>query len=373
MKYNILYIDSSQGIYGGGQISLLELLKNIDRIKFRPVIILSETGKLQEEVEKNTLDYKIIAMPRISPFNIISCIASIWKLSIFMKKRQITLVHTNTSRATIYAGLAVLILRIPVVWHIRIPHSDGLLDRFLASRSSHLITVSQSVERRFNWLRKGKIRVIYNGVDTERFSPGPTDNELRKKLNLDNENIVIATVGRLSREKGLEFLISALEDIVGKYPQAKVLIVGNGNGNGNEEYLLSLQAQAEELGLSSNVVFAGFHEDIPEILRSVDVFCLPSLTEGFNRTLLEAMACGLPVVATSVGGNVELVQNSLPGLLVPPNNYSALASAIVDILKNRTKARKMGMEGRRIIEESFSIQTNARQIEALYEEIISTK
>ena len=369
MKYNILYIDSSPEIYGGGQISLLELLKNIDRTKFQPVVILSEAGKLQKEVEQIDLDCKIISMPRITPFSIFSCIVATWKLGFFMRKRQITLVHTNTSRATIYAGLAVLILRIPLVWHIRIPLSDGLLDRFLASRSSHLITVSQSVKRRFNWLKERKIRVIYNGVDTERFSPGPPYNELRRKLNLDDENIVIATVGRLSHEKGLEFLISALEDIVEIYPQTKVLIVGNGN----EEYHFSLQAKAKGLGLSSNVIFAGFREDIPEILRCVDVFCLPSLTEGFNRTLLESMACGLPVVATSVGGNVELVQDSLPGLLVPPNNSSALASAIVEILKNRTKARKMGMEGRRIIKENFSIETNVRQTEALYEEIISTK
>lgn len=369
MKYNILYIDSSQGIYGGGQISLLELLKNIDRTKFRPVVILSEAGKLQKEIEQIDLDCKIISMPSITLFNIFSCIVAIWKLGLFMRKRQITLVHTNTSRATIYAGLASLISRIPVVWHIRIPHSDGLLDRFLASRSSHLITVSQAVKRRFNWLREGKIRVIYNGVDTKRFSPGPTYNDLRRKLNLNDENIVIATVGRLSHEKGLEFLISALEGIVEKYPQTKVLIVGNGN----EEYHLSLQAKAKNLGLSSNVIFAGFREDIPEILRCVDVFCLPSLTEGFNRTLLEAMACGLPVVATSVGGNVELVQNSLPGLLVPPNNSSALAAAIVELLKNRTKSQKMGMDGRRIVEENFSIETNVRQTEALYEEIISTK
>ena len=369
MKYNILYVDSSQDIYGGGQISLLELLKKIDRTKFEPIVLLSEAGKLQKAVEQINLDYKILSMPTIKPLGIFSFICTTLKLGWFIRQRQITLVHSNTSRATIYVTLATLISGIPVVWHVRIPHTDGLLDRYLALRSSFIIVVSQAVKKRFDWLKKGKIKVIYNGVNTKSFSPGPPYDEIMNKFDLKNKNIVIGAVGRISPEKGLEFLISAMEDVIKVYPQAKILIVGEGN----TQYLLALQAKVDELNLSSNIIFAGFHEDIPEVLRSIDIFCLPSLTEGFNRTLLEAMACGLPIVATEVGGNVEIIQDGVNGLLVTPGNSGALASAIIALLKDKKKAKNMGIEGRRIVKESFSIETNVRQTEALYKEIISAK
>jgi glycosyltransferase involved in cell wall biosynthesis len=366
MKYNILYVDSSQDIHGGGQISLLELLKKIDKTKFKPLVVLSEAGKLQKAVEQINLDYKIISMPAIKPRGIFSFIGTIWKLSRVIRQRQITLVHTNTTRATIYVSLATLVLNIPVVWHVRIPHTDGLLDRYLASTSSFIIVVSQAVKKRFNWLKKEKIKVIYNGVDTKSFSPGQPSDGIMSKFNLKNENVVIGAVGRISPEKGLEFLISAIKDVIKVYSHAKVLIVGEGN----TQYHFALQTKVDELSLSSNVIFTGFHEDVPEILRCIDIFCLPSMTEGFNRTLLEAMSCGLPIIATSVGGNVEIIQDGVNGLLVPPGNSSALASAIIELLQNKRKAQKMGTEGRRVVEQNFNIQTNVNQIQELYSNLL---
>jgi glycosyltransferase involved in cell wall biosynthesis len=203
-------------------------------------------------------------------------------------------------------------------------------------------------------------------VDTKIFSPRPANNHIRKDLNFADEDVVIGTVGRISSEKGLEFLISAMKDVVKVYPRTRVLIVGTGD----MEYYRALKAKANGLSLSSNIIFTGFREDIPEILSCIDIYCLPSLTEGFNRTLLEAMACGLPIVTTSVGGNVEIVQDCLNGLLVPPRNPSALASAIIELLQNKTKAQKMGTEGRRVVEQNFNIQTNVNQIQELYFNLI---
>ena len=114
----------------------------------------------------------------------------------------------------------------------------------------------------------------------------------------------------------------------------------------------------------------GFYKDIPQILKCMDVYCLPSLSEGFNRSLLEAMACGLPVIATRVGGNIEIVQDGVNGLLVPPSNSERLADAIAELLRDREKARNMGFEGRRIVEENFSIEKNVEKIEAQYLQIL---
>ncbi len=179
-----------------------------------------------------------------------------------------------------------------------------------------------------------------------------------------NKKKIVAS--QKSKFLSLKYPISAIRDVVNVYPQTKVLIVGNGD----DRYRLYLKAKVKDLELSSHIIFAGFYEDVPHILRCMDIFSLPSLSEGFNRSLLEAMACGLPVVATSVGGNVEIVQDGVNGLLVPPGNPGALASAITKLLKDKEKIRKMGLERRRIVEENFSIEKNEKKIEKLYLQIL---
>lgn len=366
VMHRVLYLDSSAGIYGGGQISLLELLANIDMTKFLPFVIVNEEGKLKKEIKKLGVECTIIPMPSLRWLNPFRFFAGFWLIFNYAWRKKVNLIHSNTSRATLYAGPVAKIQGIPLVWHVRIPHPDNLLDRLLVPFSSRIITVSRTVKKRFKWFKKDKVEIIYNGVDTQKFSPGLAQDDVRKKYHINSEDMVIGTVGRLSPEKGFEYLISAIRDVVNVYPQTKVLIVGNGD----DRYRLSLQVKVNELELSSYIIFAGFYEDVPQILRCMDIFSLPSLSEGFNRGLLEAMACGLPVVTTAVGGNVEIVQDGVNGLLVPPHNPAALASAITKLLKDKEKARKMGLVGRRIVEENFSIEKNEKEIERLYLQIL---
>ncbi|TET64337.1 MAG: glycosyltransferase family 1 protein [Candidatus Stahlbacteria bacterium] len=366
VMHRVLYIDSGEGIFGGGQISLLELLAHIDTTKFLPLVIVSEEGKLKKEVKKLGIECALLPMPRFKWLNPSPFFAGFWRIFNFVRKQKIKLIHSNTSRAALYAGPVAKILSIPLIWHVRVPPPDNLLDRFLVLFSSKIIAVSRIVKRRFVWLKKDIVETIYNGVDTRKFSPGLVQDDLRKKFHIDSKNIVIGTVGRLSPEKGLEYLISAIREVVNAYPRTKVLIVGDGD----EKYRLSLQEKVKDLELSSHIILTGFYEDVPQILRCLDIFSLPSLFEGFNRSLLEAMACGLPVVATAVGGNVEIVQDGVNGLLVPPSNPGALAFAITELLKDKEKARKMGLEGKLLVEENFSIDINVRKIEKLYLHIL---
>lgn len=366
MKYKILYIDNTSGMFGGGQVSLLELLKRIDRVQFKPVIVLSESGKLKDEIEKIGLENEIIPMPAIRPFAILNVNQAIGKLNDFIRTNQISLVHANTSRAAFYAVKAVRKLKIPVVWHVRIPHRDILLDGFLARWSSAIIVVSQAVKDRFDWLKGNKVNVIYNGVDVQKFSPASPGGEIRRKFGLGDSDMVIGTAGRLSSEKGLECLILAAQSLVKAHSDIKFLIIGDGN----EKYRRFLQDKIKGLKLESNFIFTGFCEDVSEIMRVLDIFCLPSLTEGFNRTLLEAMACGLPVVATSVGGNVEIVKNEVNGLLVPSGNVESLKVAIEELLKKKERAKKMGLEGQKTIRENFDIETNVKKTEEIYLQIL---
>lgn len=161
MKYNILYVDTESDIYGGGQISLIELLKEIDRNKFNPYVIISGTVKLKEKMERLSLNCTILPMPKINLAKIYHFLCAIWKLCRLIQKEHITVIHTNTSRAMIYMAVVGLIVQIPIIWHVRIPHSDGLLDRILAYRANIIVAVSQAVKERFGWIKNDKIRVIY--------------------------------------------------------------------------------------------------------------------------------------------------------------------------------------------------------------------
>lgn len=364
--HRVLYIDCCKGIFGGGQISLLELLAHIDTTKFLPLVIVSEEGKLKKEVQKLRIECSLLPMPSFKWLNPFLFFIGFWRIFNFIRKQKIKLIHSNTSRAALYAGPMAKILSIPLIWHVRVTPPDNLLDRFLVLVSSRVIAVSRAVKRRFAWFKKDIVETIYNGVDTRKFSPGLAQDDFREKFHIDSEDIVIGAVGRLSPEKGLEYLFSAVREVVNVYPRTKVLIVGDGD----EKYRLSLQEKVKDLELSSHIILAGFYKDVPQILRCLDIFTLPSLWEGFNRSLLEAMACGLPVVATAVGGNVEIVQDGVNGLLVPPCNPGALASAIAELLKDKEKARKMGLEGKLLVKENFNIYINVRKIEKLYLQIL---
>jgi glycosyltransferase involved in cell wall biosynthesis len=364
--HRILYLDSSEGVFGGGQISLLELLANMNREKYHPVVFVGEEGKLEKEIKKLGVECTILPMPSLKRFNPFLFFTWHWRFFNYARKNKVELIHSNTSRATFYAGAAAKFLGIPLIWHVRVPLSDVLLDRLLLSFSFRVIAVSQAVKKRFDRFKKDKVEVIYNGLDTKKFSNGAKQDDVRRKLQINSKDILIGTVGRLSPEKGLEHLISAMRNVVRVYPQTKILLVGNGN----KKYRVYLQEKVNALLLSEYIIFAGFSEDILQILRCMDIFCLPSLFEGFNRSLLEAMACGLPVVATGVGGNSEIVQDGVNGLLVEPCKPESLSSALIELLKDREKARKMGLEGRRIVEKNFSIEKNVNKIERLYSQIV---
>lgn len=366
MKYNILYLDSSQGMFGGGQVSLFELVKRIDILQFYPHVILSEEGELPRRLKASNIDYTIISMPSFKKAGF-GFIKTLIKLILFIKHYKISLIHTNTSRSTIYGILTAKLLNIPLIWHVRVPLSDGLLDRFLSLFALRLIVVSEAVRKRFPWLKQDKIEIIYNGVDTEIFSPGSIDESLRYKLGIKNNDIIIGAVGRISPEKGLEFLISAMPEIIKTYPKAKVLIVGEGN----EKYCSSLQKTVNELHISfQNVIFTGFCSDIFQVLRCVHIFCLPSLTEGFNRSLLEAMSCGLPVVATDIDGNREIVKDGINGLLVPSKDPNSLAYAIIKLIEDKDTSKRIGQRARQFIIENFSIEKNVKKTEELYKKIL---
>lgn len=241
----------------------------------------------------------------------------------------------------------------------------NLLRRILAPLVTQFVAVSEDLGR---WLVSvvgipaAKVCVIRNGVDLTRFVPGPRD-AARRTLGLPRGARVVGTVGRLDPVKDHASLVDAFAELASAFPDAVLAIAGDGPA-GPE-----LAARVARLGLGERVRLLGERDDVPRVLRALDVFVLPSVAEGMSNTLLEAMATGLPVVATRVGGNPELVDDGVTGLLVPRRAPRALAAAIARYLDDPHLAALHGKAGRQRAEERFALPVMCEAYARLYRDL----
>ena len=232
------------------------------------------------------------------------------------------------------------------------------MGRFIVRRSSHLIAVSQDVAnhaRSFGGYRKD-ITVIPNGVNTCTFSP--TTRRCKKSA-------TILFVGRLVPNKGPQILLRSVPFVLARHPQARFVLVGDG------PMRLKLEKEALDLDIADKVEFLGTRNDVPDLMREADVFVRPSFLEGMPLTILEAMASGLPVIATPIGGTPELLKEGVHGLLFPVGDYRALANSVNRVLTNSDMARKMGERGRLLVEESYPWSRMVKDTEAVYKAVIA--
>lgn len=219
---------------------------------------------------------------------------------------------------------------------------------------------------RIHGIAPSRVRVLYNGLDLAEFdglagSRGPGEG-----IPAESNETVLCFVGRLVPQKGLDLLFRGL-GLLEQVPPWKVLLVGQGVEEPR------LRAMAADLGLRDRVLFVGpkAWREIPAILTGCDLFVHPSRREGLGLSIVEAMAARLPVVATSVGGIPEVVTHGKTGMLVPPENPAALADAISHMIQHPDERRRMGRNGREFVEENFDINKIARQLEEIYEELVS--
>jgi glycosyltransferase involved in cell wall biosynthesis len=210
-----------------------------------------------------------------------------------------------------------------------------------------------------------KVEVIYNGLDFFIYEKAYENAHLRMGLGIENGSPVIGMVANFNFEiKGHKYFLEAAKKVNEKFPNARFLLIGDGPLKQKYEEM------AEELGVPKSVLFLGKRGDVPAVMSSFDVSVLASTSEGFSNVILESMAAGKPVVATNVGGSKEMVLDGITGYLVPPANSDALAEKILMLLRNPDDAGAMGAEGRRIIQERFTVGVMVKKYENLYRSLI---
>ena len=270
-----------------------------------------------------------------------------------------------------------------VAWAAGVPHrvhgehgweahdSKGLDPKGLRIRRAcrpvihRYVPMSQDIAR---WLQEhvgvepARIRQLYSGVDVERFSPSPAP---AREGRGEGSSLTVGTVGRLDPVKNQASLLQAVLSLATRVPNLRLTIVGDG------PLRASLEAQTASLGLTDRVTFTGARSDTPDLMRSFDVFVLPSINEGISNTILEAMATGLPVVAGRVGGNPELVADGLTGRLYDPTDPAALEQALLPYLTDPALREAQGKAARARVVQNFSLDAMVTRYSALYDELLA--
>ncbi len=369
---NILYLSHTGNIIGGGEISLLNLLENLDKNKFQPYVIAPHEGNFTEKVRELNIPIILFPLKKIkNPLNIFNSIRCIKYLVKIIKEYKIDLIHANvTGGITFLGGIAARIAGIPLIWHVRVIFSAYFGDLIQSMLSTKIIVISEGVRKRFWWIpQKNKFVLIYNGVDLKKFNPSIDKMIFRNEIGCREDEFLIGTLGRYHPFKSYEYFVQTATMVLKELPNTKFLIVGR-NFHHDNKYLNHLQELSKQLGVEDKFIFMDKQEDIPQVFASLDVFVLPTLEEPFGRVLIEAMACGKPTVAFRSGGVPDIVEDAVTGFLVKPKNVVGMAEKISYLLKNSNTASAYGRNGRMRAERLFDIKHHTEKIENMYRELV---
>ena len=362
----VMLISRFYPIVGGSERQLFDLAKEMLKRKVK-LLVVTERWQLDSKIFELKDGIPVYRLSLVKPgwFRDISYII-LASFLLYKKREEFSLIHTHSNVALGCLGvIASKLLGKKVVVKIatagKIPKlKRNILGKLLLEifkKADVVICISQEIKDELYSIKmhESKIKFIPNGVDTIKYSLISTKDKesLRKKLNLP-ASIIVLFIGRLVHRKGVDVLLKAWKRSIVEFPQMYLLVAGSGflQPDSDEEKLKNFVTKE---GLESTVSFLGNIENTNEYLQTSNMFVLPSRKEGMPNVLLEAMSCGLSIIATEIGGITDLITHGVNGILVPVNNSEKLSKEILNLVNNSELSRRIGMEARRTIEGKFSM------------------
>lgn len=316
---------------GGAETVFINLVTGLDNKLFNSIAVIPRKGWVYDQLIKNGVDPIIIRSS--GAFNIKYLI----NLIKIIKSKKIDIIQSHLFGSNVYCSLAGLICRIPVisVFHGFVDASENeslasIKFKLINRGSKRVVFVSNQLKSHYQnktAINMQKSVTIYNGIDTDIYKPKKSDN-LRRDLGLSKDHIIIGSIGNIRQSKGYDILIEAAALVVNIFPKCKFVIAGQGSGH----LYKHLREKIKRLRLEGIVKFIGFREDAVNILNGIDIFALPSTTEGFSLVTLEAMACGIPVVVTKSGGPEEIIENGRNGIMVDAGSAGSLSAGLIRLV-----------------------------------------
>jgi glycosyltransferase involved in cell wall biosynthesis len=380
-RITLLQIVGVLGI-GGTERQVVNLVRALDSDTFDTHLgCLARVGDFVKDVEAARVPLTEYRLNRL--YNL-RALRERLRLVQYIRRHQIQIVHTYGFYANVF-GLPAARLAAPVVIASIRDNGDLLTPmqrrvQNVACRMAHYILTNADSVRR-SVIAEGhnpdRVGVIRNGVDLAWVAGHAPGSQLRRELGLPPDVPVVALASRLKPRKGVEFFLEAAAIVARQFPNVRFLIVGDTSGVSNgtivvdRRYRHELEDLAARLGVGSRVIFAGRRADVPGVLSGMSVSVLPSLSEGLPNVLLESMAAGVPVIATRVGGCPEVIEDGVTGLLVPPADSGALATAIGRVLADRDLASRLAGAAHSHVVAHFSLEKMVRDTERLYVDLLS--
>jgi glycosyltransferase involved in cell wall biosynthesis len=357
--------------YSGNVTSVNDLVLGLDRERFN-IIFIYVSG---HGVDRNFIEeagYQVFYLSRIKRLKIFH-FSILRRLVKILKEHNVDILHCHAHKATVYGAISAMIARTPVV----LAHVHGLgrsrnlrrklMNILLFRKINRIIPVAESVKKdvlKNNWfLSENKFFVLENSVDYERFAVvSIPKKDAKQMLEVPSDAFVFGTVGRLAPTKGLSYMIEAFAKVKQQVPSAHLVLLGDGRCK------VELEEQAAGTSCTDSIHFPGHRDNIPELLRAMDVFVLSSIAEGMPRAILEAMAAEVPCIATQVGGIPEIINTENVGILVPPANADALAEAMLKVANMpRDRLEKLTESAQNRVTQVYSHDVVRKKLVSLYE------
>jgi glycosyltransferase involved in cell wall biosynthesis len=375
-KINIMYIIDHFCALGGTESHLSHLVTLIDKQLFGCTIVVFDfkENSLAEKIREAGIPLIHIPVARYYAANAFKKAVALRKL---IKQKEIDIVQTFHFKSDFYGAIVARLSGVKHIisskrdmgslksrWHFFLNRrAIGLFNGYIvvANAVGEVVATKEKVPRE-------KLKIIYNGVDTTKFCPpdGPRIIQSRQKLGLSSTDFVVGMVAMLRPEKNHDVLLRAFEKVSKEIREIKLLIAGTG------VLLDYCKEYSRGSGISKQVIFTGYTENVARVLEVLDVACLvPGRNEGLSNSILEKMAMGLPLIVTDVGGNSEAVLDGYNGIVIPPNNSEALADAILYLYHNPGKRKEMGLKSRNRVEKMFTLEKMIKDHEDYYTKLVN--
>lgn len=364
-KQQILHLTYDMGVGGTEQV-ITQLVGNLDPTRYENSIacIEGEIGLLGEALQAQGFNFLVFKRQPGFDHNLISQIRAA------LKRDQYDVIHCHQYTPFVYGVLAAVFTRTKVVFteHGRF-HPDRyswkrrLVNPLLGLCTSSIVAISQATSAalaHYEWFSSKTIKVIYNGM---RAGVKQNSEEQRTALGIASDEVVFGTIARFDSIKNLPMMVNGFREVCRSNPGTKLLLVGDG------EERQTLERLVEEYDLRGSVIFAGYQKDTAKFMSVIDIYLLTSYSEGTSMTLLEAMSMGTCSIVTGVGGNVEIVEHGVSGIVVESEDVDDLTQWMTQLANDSTRRSELGREGCRVFTERFSIDKMVEQYSDIYTRI----
>jgi glycosyltransferase involved in cell wall biosynthesis len=393
----ILYVHHGRGI-GGAPLSLLYLIRGLDRARFQPVVACLHESAAADLFRRDGIE--TVVLRGVSDFSHTNVLWYPWwqwpktllrlaqfplsyfRALRFLRRHSFDIVHLNTSTLTAF-GLAAHGTGARVAWHIREPLHPGYfglrrwaIRRIIDRCADVVIPISRHDAAQL--LPSGRIEVVYNFVDRAQFHPGIDGAAVRAEFGISSGRSLVLMLGGVNPVKGTREFAEAAARVLAAGADAQFVVAGpvpapslRARLSGLTSYARSVR-EAMPPSLRERMIFTGVRADVPQLLAAADILCFPSTVPHFARPVIEASAMGVPVVASDLGGPQELVRHGETGLLVPAHDAAALADALLTLLHDAALRERMGQAGIAFAREHFDADTNTCAVLGLYERLLAS-